>query len=86
MNKERLLYLCKYIPNENMVKLYKDKENINVYLCSNTNTILMWFIDDLIKYNIHDKELKESLNNLLLTHELANWIIALEIIYNKLKN
>lgn len=84
MNKKRLLYLCKYIPDENMVKLYK--KNINAYLCSSTNTILMWFIDDLIKYNIHDKELKDSLNDLLLTHELANWIIALEIIYNKLKN
>lgn len=84
MNEERLLYLCKYIPDENRVKLYK--KNIYVYLCSSTNTILMWFIDDLIKYNIHDKELKESLNNLLLTHDLANWIIALEIIYNKLKN
>lgn len=84
MNKKRLLYLCKYIPDENMVKLYK--KNINAYLCSSTNTILMWFIDDLIKYNIHDKELKDSLNDLLLTRELANWIIALEIIYNKLKN
>lgn len=84
MNEERLLYLCKYIPDKYIVELYK--KSINAYLYSCTNTVLMWFIDDLIKYNIHDKELKESLNNLLLTHDLANWIIALEIIYNKLKN
>ena len=84
MNKERLLYLCKYIPDENMVKLYK--MNINAYLCNCTNTILGCFIYDLIKYNIHDKELKETLYNLKKTNDITNWIIALEIIYNKLKN
>lgn len=84
MNKERLLYLCKYIPDENMVKLYK--KNINACLCSNINTILMWFIEDLIKYNIYDEELKETLHYLRETNDITNWIIALEIIYNKLKN